>query len=200
MYQRVRDDEDAYRRDMSRMLDPISMGESFAGPERMVPYLSQADAYVKDLIALLPEAARSHVRPAPLVTACNDFRTLLSLLFSREDAALRFTAQRKMYLAKLLLDIDQSRHVQDGPKHKSYFEKLIREGLWHHAVDTNRVEIGFEIDESRENIHYNIGARGPAEVGVQEHLPRARHRRPPHPPRRALLQLPLQAFGDAHQL
>ncbi len=160
MYQRIRHDDDVYRAEISRMLDP-AVGDRAGrhGPEDLVPFLSEADAYVADLISLLPEASRDHARPRPLITACNDFRTLLSLLFSREDARVRFEAQRKLYLAKLLMDIDRCRHVQDGPAHKRYFERLLREGLWEHARDTNRVDIGFEMDADGQTIRYNLDPR-----------------------------------------
>ncbi|MBU1675851.1 hypothetical protein KKA85_08740 [bacterium] len=80
----------------------------------------------------------------------------MSFLFSPEDPRTRYEAQRKLYLAKLLLDIDHSRQVQLGPKHKAYFERLLREGLWEYALDTNVVEVGFHIDEDGESIHYNL--------------------------------------------
>ena len=160
MYKRIRTNDETYRSEVSRMLDPaIGPRADQHGPEDLIPYLTEADAYINDLIALLPSSSRDHVRPYPLVNACNDFRTLLSLLFSREDARLRFEAQRKLYLAKLLLDIDRCRHVQDGPAHRKYFERLMREGLWEHSRDTNRVEIGFEMDEDGETIRYNLDPR-----------------------------------------
>jgi len=158
MYNRILTDDELYGNEVARMLDPVG-AENRHGPEDLVPFLTEADAYVRDLIALLPDAARVHARPQPLVCACNDFRTLLSLLFSREDTRVRFEAQRKLYLAKLLLDIDQSRHVQDGPAHKRHFEALLRQGMWEHAKDTNKVEIGFEMDADGETIHYNLDPR-----------------------------------------
>lgn len=158
MYQRIRHDDAAYAREVARMLEPEGV-QSDHGAEDLVPFLTEADAYIRDLIALLPEASRQHAALQPVVGACNDFRTLLSLLFSREDPRVRFEAQRKLYLAKLLLDIDQSRQVQDGPEHKKHFEGLLRRGLWEHARDTNKVEIGFGIDDDGDGIRYNLDPR-----------------------------------------
>ncbi|MCB1149971.1 hypothetical protein KDK88_00375 [bacterium] len=158
MYQRIRHDDAAYDREISRMLEPAD-SEARHGPQDLVPFLTEADAYVRDLIALLPEASRGHAALQPVVAACNDFRTLLSLLFSREEARVRFEAQRKLYLAKLLLDVEQSRQVQDGPEHKKHFERLLRTGLWEHSRDTNKVEIGFDIDDDGDRIRYNLEPR-----------------------------------------
>jgi len=158
MYQRIRHDDEAYAREISRMLEPADQ-EVRHGPEDLVPFLTEADAYIRNLIALLPEASRPHAALQPVVGACNDFRTLLSLLFSREDPRIRYEAQRKLYLAKLLLDIEQSRQVQDGPEHKKHFERLLRRGLWEYSRDTNKVEIGFEIDDDGDRIRYNLEPR-----------------------------------------
>ena len=158
MYNRIRHDDKAYTHEVARMLGPAGdPGEH--GPEDLVPYLTEADAYVRDLIALLPEAARQHAAPQPVIAACNDFRTLLSLLFSRDDDRIRFEAQRKLYLAKLLLDIEQSRPVQDGPAHKHHFETLLRKGMWEFAKDTNTGEIGFELNTDDQTIEYNLDPR-----------------------------------------
>ena len=35
---------------------------------------TEADAYVRDLVALLPAPSQAHVRPQATVTACNDLR------------------------------------------------------------------------------------------------------------------------------
>jgi len=160
MFLRIRDDDEAYRSEIKRMLNPqLRDTAGTRGPAELIHYLNAAETYVRDLVALLPTSSREHVRPDAKISACNDLRTLMSFLFTPEYPRIRFEAQRKLYLAKLLLDTDHSRHVQYGPKHKAYFERLLREGLWEHALDTNAVEVGFHIDEDGETIRYNLMPR-----------------------------------------
>ena len=156
MFERIRDDDAAYRTEIDRMLNPIRRDATGRDPVELVRYLTDAETYVRDLVAVLPRDTRAHVTPDPKISACNDLRTLMSFLFSPENERIRFEAQRKLYLAKLLLDIDHSRHVQLGPHHRSYFERLLREGLWEHALDTNAVEVGFHIADDGETIRYNL--------------------------------------------
>lgn len=160
MYERIRDDDAAYRTEIDRMLNPaLRDGAPGREPIELVRYITEAESYVRDLVALLPRASRDRITPHPKISACNDLRTLMSFLFSPEDAGIRFEAQRKLYLAKLLMDIDYSRHVQLGPRHKAYFERLLRVGLWEHARDTNAVEVGFHIDDDGESIRYNLNPK-----------------------------------------
>ena len=157
MYTRILDDDDAYHAELRRLVQPrIQGGDPGFGPDQLIPYLNEADAYIREMIEVLPEKARSHVKPDAKVMACNDFRMLLSFLFNPENARIRYEAQRKLYFTKLLLDIEHSRKIQEGPRHKAYFEKLLREGLWEHVTDTNPVEIGFNIAEDGQSIHYNL--------------------------------------------
>ncbi len=160
MHERIRDDDTAYRTEIDRMLNPIRLGDVPArDPHELIRYITEAETYVRDLVALLPGPSREHVMPRPEISACNDLRTLMSFLFTGDDARARFEAQRKLYFAKLLLDIDHSRHVQQGPRHRSYFGELLREGLWEHAQDTNAVEVGFHIADDGETIRYNLNPR-----------------------------------------
>jgi hypothetical protein len=156
MYNRIKDNDAAYREEFGRMMRPIDTMPGSQGTDRIIEYLNEADAYIRDMIDLLPKAARKHVQPNAKITACNDMRTLMSFLFARENARIRYEAQRKLYLAKLLQDIDHSRSIQDGPRHKAYFEKLLREGLWEHAKDTNTVEIGYNLADDGQSIKYNL--------------------------------------------
>lgn len=159
-YRRIRHDDMAYRAVVSRMMDPArGLRADQHGPEDLASYLSESDSYIDDIITLLPSHSRDRVKPLPQVTACNDLRTLLSLLLSRKDTRLRFEVQRKLYLAKLLLDIDRCRHVQDGPAHKNYFERLINDGMWKYSRGIKCVEIGFEVDDDGETIRYNPDPR-----------------------------------------
>ncbi len=157
MSRRIEHDDEAYRDEINRLLNPPGTPTGAGhGAADLMRSMTEADAYLRDLVALLPAPSQAHVRPQATVTACNDLRTLMSLLFSLEDPRIRFESQRKLYLAKLLLDIDHSRHIQKGPRHKAYIERLLREGLWKRTVDTNTVEIGFELGPDGETIRYNL--------------------------------------------
>ena len=160
MYFRIRDDDAAYRAEIKRMLNPpLSDDGAVRESTELIRYLTEAETYVRDLVALLPASSREHASPDARISACNDMRTLMSFLFSADDPRVSYEAQRKLYLAKLLLDIDHSRQIQLGPKHKAHFERMLRKGLWEYALDTNAIEIGFHIDEDGETIRFNLRPR-----------------------------------------
>lgn len=160
MYDRIQNDDASYQAEISRMLNPPgASSENLRKLEEMIRVFTEADTYIQELIALLPNNSRSSVTPNPQVSACNDMRTLMEMLFTAEDPVLRFEAQRKMYLAKLLLDIEHSFMIQDGPKHKAYFDGLLQNGLWDSTTANNKVEIGFNIAEDQQHIQYNLSPR-----------------------------------------
>ena len=160
LYEQHRRDDTAYRRELHRLLNPphVPPGEGL-GPEALITFLNEADSYMAEVVSLLPPAAARRARPSPTVTACNDLRTLMSLVLEANDPRVRFEAQRKICLAKLLLDVEHSRHVQDGPRHQAYFERLLEEGLWRHVQDEHPAVIGFELDHDGESIRYNLPPR-----------------------------------------
>jgi hypothetical protein len=47
----------------------------------------------------------------------------------------RYEARRKLYLAKLLFDIDHSRSVRDGPRHAALLADLFDRELWQRLND-----------------------------------------------------------------
>lgn len=159
LYKRSRIDDDAYRANIAKLLHPLDTPAHRGDLERMVGYLSEVNAYLDELVDLLPEDAREHAQQMPRITACNDMRTLLSILFSREDRRCRYEAQRKLYLTQMLIDIEHSRDIQDGPRHKSYFEKLVTQALWDHKKDSHLLQVGFEMEPDGETIRYNINPR-----------------------------------------
>jgi len=65
----------------------------------------------------------------------------------------------KLYLARLFLEVDQSRHIQDGPKHQAYFEELLQQGLWRWARQTHEVEVGYRLDPDSQRIEYTARPR-----------------------------------------
>jgi hypothetical protein len=158
-YARIRDDDRAYCHEMSRLLQPPSQRqESEEGCREHVAqvseYLKEADVYICSAIRLLPQEARAVVQPVRDVAECHDLRDLLAICFTSQDRRTRYEAQRKLYLAQLLLDIDHARHIQEGPRHKAYFEELLQEALWRHTRQVHEIQIGFHIDPDGDSIHY----------------------------------------------
>jgi hypothetical protein len=88
------------------------------------------------------------------VVECLDLRELMGLIFDGRSDRIRFEAQRKLLLAQLLLDIEHSRHIQDGPRHKNYFEELLRDSIWRHTRQVHDMEIGYRISDDGQTIEY----------------------------------------------
>ena len=68
-WDRIRDDDDAYRREAARLLRPLRGGDDEMPPcaadiAVIAEYLQEADVYLYSAIDLLPDAAREHVVPA----------------------------------------------------------------------------------------------------------------------------------------
>jgi len=81
------------------------------------------------------------------VAARNEILGLLDLAFRGDSPRVRFEAQRKMYLAKLLFDIDHDPGVQKGPFHKDYFEEILEKELWTGTKRMKAVDLFFELTE-----------------------------------------------------
>ena len=155
-YHRLLTDDDAYRRELARLFQPgdeaaASLAELSA---RAADYLSEADVYLASTIELLPAAARVQVLPLPEVADCDDVRELIGLSFRADRPRLAYEARRKLFLGLTLLQIDQSRHVQDGQQHKEHFEHLLNEGLWRHTTQVHDLDVGFRMGEDGANIVY----------------------------------------------
>ncbi len=158
-YDRIREDEAAYHREAARLVRPLRAGATEIPPCAddvliVAEFLGEADVYLQSTIDLLPERARPAVTPLNAVTATTDLRDLMGLALRSDDPRLSFEALRKIHLAGLLLDIDHSRHVQDGPLHLTYFQELLDRGIWCHKTQQYPVEIGFHIGEDGETIRY----------------------------------------------
>ncbi len=155
-FERITESDENYVREAARLLQPPGAREGGrADLEILAEYLREADIYLYEATQLLPHEARGHVRLAPQVGGCHDLRCLLSLLFNCADPRVRFEAQRKLCIAKLLIDIENSRQIQDGPKHKEYFERLLEVALWRHVTQRTDLAIGFHMDDTDgESIRY----------------------------------------------
>ncbi|HJQ97126.1 MAG TPA: hypothetical protein VJ826_02375 [Candidatus Polarisedimenticolaceae bacterium] len=103
-------------------------------------YFHDADAYVNDILRLLPEPLARHLAPLPETRGGSTIRDLLRATFDAPHPRSRYEAQRKLYLAKLLFDIDHSRSVRDGPKHRARFEQILHDTLWRDVVEEDEVE------------------------------------------------------------
>ncbi len=159
-WDRIRDDDDAYRREAARLLRPLRGGDDEVPPcaadiAVIAEYLQEADVYLYSAIDLLPTSARAHVVPLEDVNRCHDLRDLLAMVFAGGDPRRRFEAQRKVYLANLLLDIDHSRLIQDGPLHLAYFEELLNDALWRYRRQEYEVQIGYHVADDGQTIRYS---------------------------------------------
>jgi hypothetical protein len=132
-WRNLRRDPDAYR----RMVQFYTRPAGLAGDERrsLEGYFRDADLYLDDLLRLVPGEGARRLRVSPVVREMNDLGPLLETTFESGHARLRYEAQRKIYLAKLLFDIDHSRSVRDGLRHKEQWEALLAETLWPGSTD-----------------------------------------------------------------
>ena len=105
------------------------------------PYFHDADAYLNDLLRLVPDSLARHLAPLPETRGASTIRDLLKATFEGPHTRSRYEAQRKLYLAKLLFDIDHSRSVRDGPKHRARFEQIVKDALLSEVTPTDEVEV-----------------------------------------------------------
>jgi hypothetical protein len=103
-------------------------------------YLEDADKYVDDLLRTASEVNQP-LALLPETRAANELVPLLRLAVQGPDPRNRYEAQRKLYLAKLLFDIDHCRSVRDGPKHRAILEKLLQEALWSEMESNQEMEV-----------------------------------------------------------
>lgn len=155
-YRRMLVDDEVFRRELARLLQPgdEESADLAVLTARAADYLDEADVYLASTIELLPAAARPHVLPLPQVADCDDVRGLIALSFRADQPRLAYEARRKLFLAQTLLQIDQSRHVQDGQQHMEHFEHLLNEGLWRHTSQVHDLDIGFHISDDGSHVVY----------------------------------------------
>lgn len=159
-WDRIRNDDEAYHRESARLMRPLRDPDDQAPPSAadvagFAEYLREADAYLRAARHLLPAASQAHVRPSEEVSGCNDLRDLMAMVFATGPPRRRFEAQRKIYLANLLLDIDHSRPIQDGPLHLAYVQELLDGALWRYRQQVHEVDIGYRLDHDGETVHYS---------------------------------------------
>jgi hypothetical protein len=140
---------DTYRRMMrdAAVFDRLVRGYVMPAGSRtstavdLAPYFHDADAYLNDLLRLVPDSLARHLAPLPETRGASTINDLLKATFEGTFTRLRYEAQRKLYLAKLLFDIDHSRSVRDGPKHRARFESIVKDSLLADVTDADEVEI-----------------------------------------------------------
>jgi hypothetical protein len=163
-YRRIRASDDDYRDELARLFHPLRSPRTSAMnlpflAARAAEYLAEADVYLDSLLELLPAESRERVRLLDRVRAGGDLRSVLALAFEGESERERYEARRKLCLAQLLLRIDQSRPVQDGPRHLKVFERMLNEGLWRHTRQLHELTVGFRLSEDGHGITYSSRPR-----------------------------------------
>lgn len=157
-YRRMRQDNEAYRQELSRLFHPIdSPADDVRLPQllaRAGDYLREADIYLEATLDILPDSARENVLPDQEVRDCNDVRDLMRISFDGPSSIKRFEARRKLFLAQTLLHIDQCRIIQDGPRHLSHFEEILNRGLWQHTRQIHDLTVGYRLGEDGHTIEY----------------------------------------------
>ena len=160
---RIQDNDAAYQREAARLVRPLRGVPGEIPPCHddvliVSEFLTESDVYLQSAIDLFPAEAGAVVQPLSAVTQCHDLRRLLTLALDDTDARLSFEARRKLHLADLLLDIDHSRHIQDGPLHLAYFQELLDRCLWQYKTQEYPVNIGFRMGQD-ESISYTTKPR-----------------------------------------
>jgi hypothetical protein len=107
----------------------------------MAAHYRDADLYLDDLLRLVPDSLSRHLEPLARTRRLNAMIDLFHAVFEGTDARVRYEAQRKLYLGKLLFDIEHCRSVHDGPHHRQCFESALSEGLWSGMEEGAEVEI-----------------------------------------------------------
>ena len=138
-YHRMMRDGDVFDRVVRGYVMPAGSRSSAAVD--LVPYFYDADAYLNDLLRLVPDSLARHLAPLPETRGASTIRDLLKATFAGSYTRSRYEAQRKLYLAKLLFDIDHSRSVRDGPKHRARFEHIVKDAVLSEVVPGEEVEI-----------------------------------------------------------
>ena len=138
-YRRVQEDPAFYSEMLKAYARPVH--EPGASSDLLKGYFHDADAYLDDLLLLVPPSFADQMRPLPETRAVNDMLRLLRAAFERPDPRSRYEAQRKLYLAKLLFDVDHSRSVRDGPRHHARFERILKECLGTELASPRTVEV-----------------------------------------------------------
>jgi len=125
-----------------------SYGSSQAAAEAE-PYFIQADQYIDELLIPITDTLKQRLKLLPETRKANTFETLLRIAARRSSRRTRYEAQRKLYLGKLLYDLDHCRSVRDGPRHRCIFELLLKQTLWSGTITEKEIEVRSEVEPPR---------------------------------------------------
>ena len=141
----LRHNPQAYQRMVEFYTRPA--GPAFTERRSLARYFQDADVYLDDLLRLAPEETARLLRVSEAVRTLDAILPLVETTFESASPRLRYEAQRKLYLAKLLFDIDHCRSVRDGLRHKEQWESLLGEIFWPGAQATGEigVDAGFTV-------------------------------------------------------
>lgn len=158
-YRRMREDDEAYRLELSRLFHAIdSQADDVRLPQLLAKsreYLNEADIFLDATIESLPDKSREYVRPQQKVIDTNDVRDLLQISFDSSNPRSAYEARRKLFLSQTLLQIDQSRLIQDGPRHRSHFEEILNKGLWQYTTQIHDLTVGYRLGADGNTIEYS---------------------------------------------
>ncbi|MCB1185112.1 hypothetical protein KDM41_16945 [bacterium] len=160
-FRRILKSDEAYRHELARLFGPVGEDDADLPPlktllHRAAEYLREADIYLASTINLLPLEGQAAILPQAVITGCMDVRDLLGISIHGDSPLLRYEARRKLALALYLLQIDQSRSIQDGDRHKSTFEQMLNEGLWRHSKQIHDLRVGYRMDDDGTSIRYTL--------------------------------------------
>ena len=145
-YKRMMSDAAVFERVVRGYVVPAGSRSSTAVD--LGPYFHDADAYLNDLLRLVPDSLARHLAPLPETRGTSTIRDLLKATFEGRHTRARYEAQRKLYIAKLLFDIDHSRSVRDGPKHLARFEAIVKDVVLSGVSRGDEVEVAGPGDRS----------------------------------------------------
>jgi hypothetical protein len=123
----------------ARLVRPCSAATNLAGT--VSSCLRDVDHYLDDVLRFVPADLQEHLRSRPETRALNDPAGLLGMCFNASCARLRYEAQRKLYLGRLLFSIDHWRAVRDGPRHRAILNDHLERSLLGLAREGSEMEV-----------------------------------------------------------
>ncbi|MEO8680268.1 MAG: hypothetical protein ABI665_14555 [Vicinamibacterales bacterium] len=172
------------------LLRSLTTPVSDTGHSALAPvetYFEDTERYLDGLLAFAPAALGERLRVLPEIRHVQKLDALLRVTFEGGAPRLRYEARRKLYLTKLLFDIDHTRAVRDGRRHQALFEQVLREKLWN---DLDRSAIDVLDYRTRFKRERNTGAAvGPADASGPAMGPRSGS---------ILSKMIRSGIGDAH--
>lgn len=150
-------DED-YNLHLNRLLNPFDRPQALADNLEVARRpLVDVNAYLREILNLLPSSVRKPLAMDAEVAARNEILGLLDLAFRGDTPRICFDAQRKLYLAKLFFDIDHDPGVQMGPVHKAYFEEVLDKTFWSRSKRAKSVDMYYTLAD--DGVHINVTTR-----------------------------------------